>query len=229
MPSTTQKKKWTLMVFCAGDNALSPMIVTQLKDLKDAGRHDDVNVLVYFDANERGVPTRLYSINQNGHNGNARPCDTNVHNLSTDNVEISRNQEGPAAQKFRRALKDPTEPEAIDALTMFLEFCQEQYSAEHYALVLVGHGMIVGNDAFLPDEFPESSITLKELGKTVKVFGDKLELLALHSCSMSAIEVAYQLKGKAKYMIASEGPSFVQGWPYRKLLQKTFELLNEAN
>ena len=233
MPSNTQKqnrptKKWTIMVFCAGDNALSPMIVSQLKDLKDAGSHEDVNVLVYFDANERGVPTRLYSINQTGHYGNARPCDTNVHNLMTDNVKISCHEESPAAKKFGRALANPSEPKAVDALRMFLAFCREQYSAEHYALVLVGHGMIVGNDAFLPDEFPDSSVTLKQLGKSMKGFNGKLELLALHSCSMSAIEVAYQLKGKAKYMIASEGPAYVQGWPYRKLLQRTFELLNNT-
>src|SRR5688572_5299713 len=82
MPSKTQEcpelpdekppKKWTIMVFCAGDNELSPIIVSQLKDLKDAGHHPDVNVLVYFDANEKGVPTRLYSINQNGRNCHSR-------------------------------------------------------------------------------------------------------------------------------------------------------------
>src|ERR1044072_6347502 len=81
-------KKWTIMVFCAGDNQLSPMIVSQLKDLKDAGGHEDVNVLVYFDANERGIPTRLYSINKharrnghrNGHNGNGHNGNHNGHN-----------------------------------------------------------------------------------------------------------------------------------------------------
>jgi hypothetical protein len=46
---------------------------------------------------------------------------------------------------------------------------------------------------------------------------------------MSAVEVAYELKGKANYMIASEGPAYVQGWPYRKLLQRTFELVNKGN
>jgi Clostripain family len=248
-------KEWTLMVFCAGDNALSPMIVSQLKDLKDAGGHDDVNVLVYFDANERGIPTRLYSINKhahrngyknghnngNGHNGNRhyghlRPFDTYVQNLASDKITINP-KDGPAAEKLERLLNNPNnhddlheephkEPQAIDALSAFIAYCLEQHKAKHYALLLVGHGMIVANDEFLPDEFPDSSITLKQLGETVKGFRGKLELLALHSCSMSAIEVAYELKGKAKYMIASEGPAYVQGWPYRKLLGKAFELLN---
>lgn len=230
-------KEWTIMVFCAGDNQLSPMIVSQLKDLKDAGGHDGVNVLVYFDANERGIPTRLYSINKhghrnghngnhNGHNGHSRPFDAYVHNLASDKITI-HGEDGPAAKELERLLNNPDdEPEAINALSAFIAYCQEQHKAHHYALVLVGHGMIVANDEFLPDEFPDSSISLKQLGNTVKGFRGKLELLALHSCSMSAIEVAYELKGKANYMIASEGPAFVQGWPYRKLLGKAFELLD---
>jgi hypothetical protein len=238
MPSKTQQfaktcekiptKEWTIMVFCAGDNELSPIIVSQLKDLKDAGHHKDVNVVVYFDANERGVPTRVYSINQNGRNCHSRRSYTYVDNLASDNVTINPNA-GPAAKKLAEVLEDPLEKEAAEALSIFLEFCREQYRATHYALVLVGHGMIVANDAFLPDEFPQSSITLRGLGKNIDGFGGSLDLLGLHSCSMSAIEVAYELKGKAKYMIASEGPAYVQGWPYRKLLQKLFEFLNEAN
>lgn len=238
MPSNTQQfaktyekipvKEWTIMVFCAGDNELSPMIVSQLKDLKDAGHHKDVNVLVYFDANERGVPTRVYSINQNGRNCHSRRSYTYVDNLASDNVKVDPNA-GSAAKKLAEVLEDPLEKEAGEALSIFLAFCREQYRARHYALLLVGHGMIVANDAFLPDEFPESSITLKGLGKTIDGFGGSLDLLGLHSCSMSAIEVAYELKGKAKYMIASEGQAYVQGWPYRKVLQKLFEFLNETN
>jgi hypothetical protein len=39
---------------------------------------------------------------------------------------------------------------------------------------------------------------------------------------MSSIEVAYELKGKADYMLATQGTMFVNGWPYRQLLKKTF-------
>jgi len=58
----------------------------------------------------------------------------------------------------------------------------------------------------------------REIGKT----DDVLQLLGMHSCSMSAVEVAYQLKGTANYMMASEGLSFVGAWPYRQMLQKIF-------
>jgi hypothetical protein len=50
----------------------------------------------------------------------------------------------------------------------------------------------------------------------------------MHSCSLSAIEVAYQLQGTANYMMATEGVSFVGGWPYRQLLKKIFKTVDEA-
>jgi len=46
---------------------------------------------------------------------------------------------------------------------------------------------------------------------------------------MSAVEVAYQLKGTANYMMASEGLSFVGAWPYRQMLQKIFATIDKPN
>lgn len=102
-------------------------------------------------------------------------------------------------------------------------------------LFLVGHGLIVGRDGFLPDENPESAISLVELGKIVRTFSREinqkngvLELIGMHSCSMSAVEVAYQLKGTANYMMGSEGLSFVGAWPYRRMLQKIFNVVEKG-
>jgi len=99
-------------------------------------------------------------------------------------------------------------------------------------LFLVGHGLVVGQDTFMADENPASSISLETFGKHVRKFSDAiraessiLELIALHSCSMSAIEVMYQLQGTATYMMASQGISFVGAWPYRELLVKVFNAI----
>jgi hypothetical protein len=135
---------------------------------------------------------------------------------------------------MKKGLTNPNELDANSALKNFIGFCQETYPAKHYILLLLGHGLIVGNDNFLPDDSDDSSITLKQLGLTLKRFatdvkktGDTFELLALHSCSMSALEVSYELKGTARYMMSSEGLSFVGTWPYRQLFKKTFSNLEE--
>ena len=148
-------KEWTIMIYCAGDNELAPLIVSQLKLLKDAGRHDDVNVIAYFDPNEKGVPTRLYCLNQFVRHRDRSALDSYVPNMRGDNIDL-RGCRNDAAREFRKALKNPDDMDANDGLSMFLNFCKETYPAEHYVLVLMGHGMIVANDAFLPDTAPVS-------------------------------------------------------------------------
>jgi len=239
-----ETKEWTLMFFFAGDNALSPVIVSQLKAIKDAGFQENIDVVVHFDPNEKGTPTRIYDVNRERKRDPRLPntmigdgSDPFVRNMEEDSIKpdtIDKNA-GHASRAMIHALQNPDAINAKDALINFLGFCRENHQAKRYMLFLVGHGMIVGNDAFLPDENPVSAITLKELEEILRPFsvnvnndGGTFEMLALHSCSMSAIEVAYQLKDTAKYMMASEGSSFVNSWPYRQLLKKTFKHLEDA-
>jgi hypothetical protein len=254
MVEKNEEKEWTLMFYIASDNELAPLVVSQLKAIKDAGFHEDINVLVHFDPNELGVPTRIYDVNRdrkrklklkrkstpdlsNSIIGDGE--DPFIRNLVEDNIDpeeiTTKGRTASAGLKNAlKALIEGDEVSAKDALKTFLSFCREFHPAKHYMLFLIGHGMVVGNDAFLPDERPISAITLISLEDILREFTDNigkestLELLALHSCSMSAIEVAYQLKGTAKYLMASEGPSFVGSYPYRQLLKKVFNNLKEA-
>jgi hypothetical protein len=100
-------------------------------------------------------------------------------------------------------------------------------------LFLLGHGMVVGNDAFLYDEHAgKSSMTLTDLGDELRTFAEEVrqkeaafELVSFHSCSVSSVEVAYELQGTAEYMLASQGPAFVGSWPYRNILIHIFNEL----
>jgi hypothetical protein len=141
---------------------------------------------------------------------------------------------------------DPPEPSAAmsgdqdpkKALAAFLRFCRESYPARHYLLFILGHGLVVGNDSFLFDDHaPEHSLLLTDLGEELRTFSfeirnddepGELEMVGFHSCSMSGLEVAYELKGKTKYMLASQGPAFVGSWPYRPILLKVFNDLNAS-
>jgi hypothetical protein len=249
------KKEWTLMFFFAGDNTLAPSIISQLKAIKDAGFHKGTNVLVRFDPNEKGAPTRVFEVNRKRKLGRFKTKigdggDPFVRNLSEDVLtgkdikELTKELLEADVKGFDMkqaiSLIDEVEGaadkmEATNALDNFLRFCRTGYPAKHYMLFLVGHGMIVGNDAFLPDDNPDTAITLQKLGEILGDFtmgigdGSALELVGLHSCSMSGVEVAYQLKGKANYMMATEGISFVGSWPYRQLLKKIFNSVEHSN
>ena len=224
-----KRKKWTLMFFFASDNNLSPSMLTQIKAIKSAGYQQDTNVLLHFDPNEKGAPTRVFEVNQKDRQlkrasriGDGEGSLVSV--LTGD--DITPRAVGELSADEIDAI------EATDALENFLTLCREDYPAEHYMLFLIGHGMVVGGDTFLPDDNPISAIGLEDLDRVLKTFsneiksnGGVLELLAMHSCSMSGVEVAYQLQGAANYMLASQGISFVGAWPYRQLLITIFKAI----
>ena len=128
------------------------------------------------------------------------------------------------------------EPGAQTSLREFLRFCADKYPARHYMLFMLGHGVVVGNDIFMLDDHgSEQSLTLIEMGEilaefkhTIELEGSKFELVSFHSCSVSSLEVAYELQGTANYMLASQGPAFVGSWPYRQILVRIFKALDQS-
>ena len=140
------------------------------------------------------------------------------------------------------------EQEPKDSLREFLTFCSTEYPARHYMLFLLGHGQVVGGDVFLYDEHGRrtekgvsgpGSLVLKDLGKILKDFkaeirnektghDGELELIGFHSCSMSSVEVAFELKDTANYMLAAQGPTYVGSWPYRQILMRLYNDLGSS-
>lgn len=137
----------------------------------------------------------------------------------------------------RRSPRDePEEPDPQESLKSFLDFCRTRYPAKHFALFILGHGVVVGNDVFLYDEHAgENSISLSELGRVLTEFKTDIdqaefELVSFHSCSVSSMEVAFELKDTANYLLASQGPAFVGTWPYRSILIRIFnDLIRERS
>lgn len=276
-------KEWTLMFHFACDNALTPGVITQLKAIKQAGFHPDVNVVVQFDPQTEGTPTHIFDVNlinklkakpgqpdDIGFSGN----DPYVRTLMED--KLWRDQKGRDGDQIRNLLRhtlaakgiayDPPIPppdknlngaatpaahEATvppagagdahdhpelgpkESLATFLTFCSQQYRAKNYMLFILGHGMAVGNDIFLFDEHVDSDrhfLPLADLGSVLNDFakevrgqGSEFQLVSFHSCSVSSLEVAYELqddelRGAANYMLASQGPAFVGSWPYREIV-----------
>lgn len=146
-------------------------------------------------------------------------------------TETEESKEDKASEKKSKPDVEsliPSELSPKESLNSFLQFCANKYPARRFMLFLIGHGVVVGNDMFLFDADASSdSLTLKNLKELLtdfnKTAGDgRLELVSMHSCSMSSIEVSYELKGQANYLLASQGPAFVGSWPYREILVRIF-------
>lgn len=236
---------WTVMFFLAGDNSLAPSLIPQLKAIKEAGFQQKTKVIVRYDPSEKGARTGIFDVNRERKRGPRAPRavagdgqGSFVRNMLEDELLIKelKAAKGPAAERLANEAAKPDTTPADKALEDFLEYCVANHAAKHYLLFLVGHGMVVGNDAFLPDDRPATGVSLKRLEEVLRGFSQQardakgaLELLALHSCSMSAVEVAYQLKGTARYMMASEGISFVGSLPYRQLMKKMINAVDGAD
>ncbi len=258
-----ETKQWTLMFYMASDNPLAISIVSQLKAIKDAGFHNQVNVIAQFDPFTEGTPTHIFDVNLV--NKLRNPCSSNigfegnsfVWNLIEDKLWRDEKRESGklVREELEEVIKDnlnrpytlprapdlnghsePTtgrrrhEPDPYASLRTFLNFCSLRYPARRYMLFMLGHGVVVGNDVFMFDEHAENkSITLSQMGQALTDFKDNIEaqgatfeLVSFHSCSVSSLEVAYELKDTANYMLASQAPAFVGSWPYRQILIRIF-------
>ena len=296
MQNKAETKEWTLMFYMASDNPLVVNMVSQLKALKAAGFHHDVNVVAQFDPYAEGAPTHIFDVNLinkltheesnigfvgddaivrssiedklwrgeknrtgkpirealnevmlrnhnlrylapfapdmsvNGTNGNGNGSGNNPQSdaLASAGHNGSSNGHGPENGRHR-------EPGPYQSLLNFLNFCSSSYPAKHYMLFIIGHGVVVGNDIFLFDAHAEEqhSITLAQMGDALLKFKGSIgaessfDLVSFNSCSVSSLEVAYELKGIADYLLASQGPTFVGSWPYREILMRIFREVEE--
>ncbi|MDX6614505.1 MAG: hypothetical protein QOD75_3691 [Blastocatellia bacterium] len=222
-----QPDEWTIMCYTAGDATVSASMIAQLKELTDAGFQESTNVLVYFDPNCNGRNARIFDVN------NRRKKYSKEHSKKGTVI-------GDADDPYVRNIAEDCDTQDLQqlpaALTLryFLEYSRTYYPARNYMLFLMGHGIIVGNDQFLPDDDDGSSVTLSELGKILKNFGERVRetkgefhLVAFHSCGMSSVELAFELQGSARYMMGTQGSAFPGSWPYRQLLKKVFNAMAE--
>jgi len=220
-----QKSQWNILVYIAGDELLSSSMISQLKELTDAGFQKNTNVLAYFDPNCNGRNARIFDVNR------YRKNQTTTEGLPTII--------GDGRDPFVRDIAEdcyipglPAMPAAV-SLRFFLEYARAYYPASNYIVFLMGHGVIVGNDTFLPDPDDNSGISLSDLGWILKTFaqkvrssGDEFHLVGFHSCSMNSVELLYQLAGSARYMMGTQGSAFPGSWPYRQILKKMFNAID---
>ncbi|HEX9399376.1 MAG TPA: clostripain-related cysteine peptidase [Anaeromyxobacter sp.] len=230
------KKKWTFMVYLAGDNNLDDAGVEDLAEMKKVGSTDEVNVIAQFDRAAEGSATRYFLRRKTAAKADA------VQKLGATNTG------------------DPA------ALFDFVRWGVKQYPAERYALVLWNHGQgwddtdiyanerggvrrllrprrisraffrtsveraarltarsgVVARAILLDDgakDFLDNIEMKKVLGSMKRLLGRKLDLLGMDACLMNMAEVAYQARGAVDYAVGSEETEPGDGWPYDVLLR----------
>ncbi|MFQ6002935.1 MAG: clostripain-related cysteine peptidase [Candidatus Zixiibacteriota bacterium] len=129
--------------------------------------------------------------------------------------------EPPTDSIRSKVLKSLDKPDMSNPETLkkFIEYGVEHYPADHYMLIINDHGSGwrgVCSDSFSQDGEGEM-MTLPELSSHALALPDyKFDIIVFNAPSMSMVEVAYQLKDRAEYLVASQYRDFkrnILGFP----------------
>ena len=178
--------KWTVILYFDGDQhattySLSDKMLADLQSLEKAATDEDVKFIVLMDLDSIG-DTHLYCVEQN-----------EAKEIPLSSINASWNNEVNMGDG--------------NTLTQFVCWTITNYPAEHYNLYLNDHGG--GWRGICVDENPVKDIlNLTELKTSLITvrdkIGKKIDVISMDACLMSMIEVAYQLRECADYMVASE-------------------------
>lgn len=242
----TQPKKWTILVYLAGDNNLDTEGVKDLAEMAKVGSNNDINVIAQFDrAGTKG--TQRFYITKGG--GYTRDSIMNLGETNCGDPEI---------------------------LIDFLKWGISTYPAEHYMAVLWNHGSGWKEDdiynralklspertdispfeirkisraggrtgikrslfnttvdnivkleerqrAIAYDDGSKDFLDNKELKNALssalqQSSVDKFDIIGFDACLMNMLEVGYQIKDSAKIAVGSEETEPGEGWPYDRIL-----------
>jgi hypothetical protein len=202
-------KEWSVLVYFGGDNDLSEEMVWALQEMRKAASlaavADAMNVVALFDP--RGENPKRYEI--------VTP-DLRPRGAADGGLEASSR---PHASGRKESVSG--------TVGRFLTtVARDLPRTKHYAIVLSGHGSGAVGD-FLVDAEPASTLSIPGLRgileRTRAATGAKIDLVGMDSCQMSTIEVGFEIRESARYLVASEGLVLNAGWPYHRVLEALAE------
>lgn len=208
------RKEWTVLYWLNGNNDLEPHLVRNLMDTEKVGSSDQVNIVAQLSRPSQEVVHGPDSKKRTGLDGdwtgmrryyiNKGGSRTGLKNKAVEIQESSPNHGDPAT------------------LADFLKWGIEQYPAQRYMVVLGDHGKGFQGMGF--DYLHRDVLDLGELKSALSQVqsqtGVKPDVLVMDACEMGAVEVAYQLRDQARYLVASEEIVGAVGLPHREVLSQ---------
>lgn len=146
-------RKWTIMIYMAGDNNLDAEGIIDLQEIKRIGSTDEVAILAQFDRAQANMRTHRYFLQDRTKPNHSRISDDIVFTLPNE-----ANTGSPAE------------------LTNFIRWGIDQFEAEHYIVIIWGHGAGAADE----DIWYSDNRTLRRTIKRHGVFRPNLRDLAAH-------------------------------------------------
>ncbi|MHA1186505.1 MAG: clostripain-related cysteine peptidase [Candidatus Heimdallarchaeota archaeon] len=185
--NATDGSEWTFMFYLCGDNNLEKYAINIINELEsgyDLSKNISILVLIDRISGED---------NSNGDFTGARLYEISLDSKSEINSE---------------KLKDYGEIDMglSSTLQMLINYGFENYSANHYFLSLYNHGAGIYGICF--DDTPKSYLQINEIKQSIDSAGlfynEHIDVLVLAGCLLGEVEIAYELRDSAKYLISSQ-------------------------
>jgi hypothetical protein len=193
----TTLPNWTILVYLDGDNNLEEFAFDDLNAMEEVGSTEEIVVLVYVDFYDASYAPFSYA-----------KC-----------YEITFGTTG-LIESTELVTSLPHEPNMADwrVLRDFISFGQTYATANHYMLVIWDHGS--GIYGLCSDDTSDDIMEINELGLALASGSiDPIDIVAFDACLMGQLEVAYQIRQYAEYLVFSEAAIPVTGYPYEEILQ----------
>ena len=201
---------WTIMAYLAGDNNLETYALDDLDEMELIGSSDTVNIIVLVDTLSLIEGTHWYVVDAVGdeidhidlaNGSNACDCEDVVGACAEDDLNMGDGE----------TLKD------------FIVTAAAYAPAENYMLILWDHGggwygVCWDESSVREEDGRVDRLTVDELGNAIREAeeeaGIRFSIIGFDACLMSMIEVAYEVRDLADYMISSVTGIPMAGWPY---------------
>lgn len=204
-PFTAVKKKWTVMVFLNAANDLYFASDLNVNQMESVAQNEDVRFVVQWKQTKSLFPSSSFD-------GVRRYL---VKPDTTDQIR-SELVQGNLVNGQGQAL-DMGDPQTLND---FITWAKTFYPADRYALILWNHGNgwlrspeRPWDRAFSYDDQYGTSIKQWETDQALAGHTD-LDIIAWDSSLMQMLEVAYEARDYAKYIVGSEESPPAEGYPY---------------
>ncbi|RKZ00815.1 MAG: hypothetical protein DRQ10_03370 [Candidatus Hydrothermota bacterium] len=182
----TGRARWTIIGYLDGNNNLdisqnnTSYVIADAQDMEAVGSTNNVQIIIALGSLKTGGVVKYYHIE---HFEN----------------ELPDSLSSPVLRNL--GSKDMSDPAT---LTEFIQYAVQHYPADHYLLLIDDHGG--GWRGCCVDEQNGAGdlMSMPELRQAIEEANVHFDIILFHACLMGQVEVAYELKDVADYVVASE-------------------------
>lgn len=206
--SVKTQKKWTVIIYMAADNELETYALQDINEMESSfDNNDNISVIFLLDridgydgTNDDWTGTRCFELKKDLKGKNSTIVSKRIYPSSLD-MHSGNEVELDTGNSY--------------VLENFVNYAEEFYPAEKYALIMWGHGSGWRGCSF--DDTSKSNLTLQGFSKALK--DKKIDLLIMDTSFGLNMETLFQLKENFLFFTGTPGINPYTGLDYSMLFQ----------